>query len=159
MTIPFGKHRGKTLEWVMFNDPDYAAWIARSEAEGRFDLRTAYRFHQLFRRAHHLRIPGPCRWCRGAAVEHMVLTASTSGDRLRRVDFVCGDCAAGAGPRGVIRRPSLFAGRTFHPRDKTGDRVVLRAVKTAYFGTPSARMTQGRLEAFFDDLCNFTVPL
>lgn len=38
--MPFGKHKGRTLSWIAWNDPNYLAWL-RDEADLRQPLRSA----------------------------------------------------------------------------------------------------------------------
>jgi hypothetical protein len=52
-------------------------------------------------------------------------------------------------------RPGFFTPDLYRSYDKTGARFMVRSIKHAYFGDVSHRMTQARLEAFFDNPTNF----
>jgi hypothetical protein len=53
--------------------------------------------------------------------------------------------------------PSFLASEIFRSYDKTGGKFLVGAVKYRYFGDSSYRMTQKRLETFFENEANFTV--
>jgi len=51
--------------------------------------------------------------------------------------------------------PSFFQGDYFRNYDKTGNTILVRTIKKAYFGSPSVKMSQERIEEFFDNPANF----
>lgn len=51
--------------------------------------------------------------------------------------------------------PSFLEGDYFRNYDKTGNTILIRAIKRAYFGSPSIRMNQERMEEFFENPENF----
>jgi len=51
--------------------------------------------------------------------------------------------------------PSFYTPDIFQSYDKTGARIMVDAIKHTYFGSSSARMTQNRMEEFFDNPENF----
>jgi hypothetical protein len=51
--------------------------------------------------------------------------------------------------------PSFLRGDYFRNYDKTGNQILLKAIKLAYWGNPSIKMNQDRMEELFDNLDNF----
>lgn len=148
----FGKHKGRTLEWLFFNDPGYVWWMINEGAELYGPAQA--RFRTLVRRARHLRVPGLCLWCKKRPITRMFLTMHTSGG-LARVDFDCDKCRPLGGSISSPLRPGFFTPDFYRNYDKTGAKFLIRSIKYAYFQDESYRMTQKRLEAFFDDPNNF----
>lgn len=149
--IGFGQHEDLSVESLFFRDPGYVDWmVAKGVSPG--GVLARHRFRELLRRAGHLKVPCGCS-C-GERVERMCLTASVRG-RLARVDFVRSRCALHRGPRTVVRTPGFMGSTTFHPYDKAAGRILVGAIKCAYFGDSSERMTQRKLERFFDDAGSF----
>ena len=151
--VPFGKHEGRTLEWIFFHDPGYIWWLIEEEVDLRED-EVKERFDQLVRRASHLRIPGLCPWCKERPVTRMFLTHPRGGG-LAAVTFDCDVCEPLGGSTSVECIPSFYTPDHFRSYDKTGAEIMIAAIKYAYFGSSSARMTQKRMEDFFDDPNNF----
>lgn len=156
-TMTFGRHRGRTLEWVFFHDPGYVWWMIDNnvhEDRRKFSSPARQRFDQLVRRAQHLRIPGRCPWCGERPITRMFWTEHTSGG-LAVVNFDCDECHPTGGSLSVPSVPSFYTPDLFRRYDKFGAYLLIREIKRAYFGDPSYRMTQRRMEAFFDDSSNF----
>lgn len=84
----------------------------------------------------------------------MLLTRDPAGS-LGVVDFNCDECAPTGSSRTIERVPSFFVADSFHNYDKTGASILIAAIKGAFFGSPSKRMTQTQMEAFFDEPKNF----
>ena len=51
--------------------------------------------------------------------------------------------------------PSFLQGDYFRNYDKTGNKFLIRAIKLAYFGSSSIKMSRERMEEFFDNPDNF----
>ena len=51
--------------------------------------------------------------------------------------------------------PSFLQGDYFRDYDKTGNAILLKAIKRVYFGNWSVRLTQERMEEFFETPGNF----
>lgn len=47
MILSFGKHYGETCDWVLENDPAYAAWVMRTESENEWFLEAKEEFKRL----------------------------------------------------------------------------------------------------------------
>jgi len=71
------------------------------------------------------------------------------------VAFCCGLCEPFEKPLSEPLTPSFFQGDYFRDYDKTGNTILVRTIKNAYFGSPSARLNQERMEEFFDNPENF----
>jgi hypothetical protein len=152
--IGFGKHRLKTLEWLFFNDPGYAWWIMGTDAQGNFKGGARARLDLLVRRAKHLAIPGKCVHC-SEPVSRMSLTEHPIGG-IARVDFFCSKCHHD-GSDSVLTEPSFYTPDIFRNYDKIGAKFLVAAIKSAYFGA-KVRMTQKKMEEFFDNPDNFINP-
>ena len=150
--FPFGKHKGKTVEWIFFHDPGYVWWLIQERVELRGAVRA--RFEQLVQRASPLRIPGLCPWCNTRPITRMFSTLHISGG-LAGVSFDCDECEAQGGSLSTPSVPSFYTPDRFRSYDKTGADIMIGAIKHAYFGSRSARMTQKRMEEFFDNPDNF----
>ena len=152
--VGFGKHKDKTLEWLFFNDPGYVWWMLDNGAEERLYGHARTRFDKLVQRARHLAVPGHCAHC-SQTVSTMSLTRHISGG-LARVDFFCRECHHDGGSS-VLTTPAFYTPDFFRNYDKRGGKFLVDAIKYRYFGG-KVRMTQARMEEFFDDPHNFENP-
>lgn len=112
------------------------------------------RFDELVKRASHLKIPGLCQWCKEKPVTRMFLTQHISGG-LATVDFDCDTCHPMGGSPTVALKPSFYSPDVFRKYDKTGAKFLVDEIKRVYFGSSSCRLTQKRMENFFNDKDNF----
>jgi hypothetical protein len=158
-TLTFGKHRGKTLEWLFFNDPGYVWWLEEQfhDKPGIFPPLVRRQFKHLLQLASNLRVPGLCAICGQARVEKMVLQSDRDG-RLIDVEFTCSGCAPASGPQTAVGRPGFRTPDLFHEYDKAGGKRLVAAIKQAFFGSSSHRMTDERIQAFFAEIGNFSEP-
>ena len=152
--VGFGRYKDKTLEWLFFHDPGYVWWMIAEDATKNLRGPARARFDQLVRRAKHLAIPGKCKHC-NRAVSRMSVSEHPSGG-LARVDFFCDACDLG-GSRSFLTIPSFYTPDFFRNYDKLGGKFLSDAIKQAYYG-PKVRMTQAKMEEFFDDPNNFVNP-
>lgn len=151
--LSFGKHKGKTLEWLFFNDPGYVWWMLEKDVDKdttKFTPNERLRLETLVRRARHLRIPGKCSWCNKKPITRMFLTEHPSGG-LARVDFDCDDCYPMGSSNTSALRPSFFTPDYYKNYDKFGASELISAIKDAYYKDVTFRMTQKRLEEFFNN--------
>lgn len=159
--LDFGKHKGKTLEWLFFHDPSYVWWMIDKEVARRFDKPLRRRFGSLVWGAMNLAVPGKCRHC-DRPVSLMSLTKDTSG-RLVQVDFVCDKCphcdesphVGGSGS--LLTTPAFFFPESFKSYDERGGKFLVDCIKYAYYGK-DVQMTQEKMEEFFDEPSNFVKP-
>ncbi len=151
-TVGFGKHKDKTLEWLFFNDPGYVWWLIDEGPQRNLKGGARTRFDQLVKRAKHLAIPGTCKHC-SEPISRMSLTMHPSGG-LAVVDFFCSRCHHDGGSFSVLTTPAFYTPDFFRNYDKLGAKFLVDAIKFAYFGK-KVRMTQAKMEEFFDDPSNF----
>lgn len=154
--IGVGKHRGRTLEWLFFNDPGYVWWRIDQGARQNLKGAARARFDQLVQRAKHLAIPGTCKHCR-QPVSRMSLTVHPSGG-LAAVDFFCPQCQHDGGTLSVLTTPAFYTPDFFKGYDKLGAKFLVDAIKYAYVGR-KVRMTQAKMEKFFDEPSHFVDPV
>lgn len=152
--LGFGKHAERTIEWLFFNDPGYVWWMIANNADKNLHGAARQRFDDLVRRARHLRVPGKCWQCRSRPIARMFLTRHISGG-LGRVDFFCDTCKYEGGSPSYSTTPAFYTPDFFRDYDKTGGRFLVDEIKCAYFGNSKHRMTQSRMEEFFDTPGNF----
>lgn len=150
--LGFGKHKEKTLEWIFFNDPGYVWWMLDNGAEKHLYGSARTRFDKLVRRARHLTIPGHCDHC-SQPVTRMSLTRHVSGG-LARADFFCSSCHHDGGSLSILTTPAFYTPDFFRNYDKLGGKFLVDAIKFRYFGS-KVRMTQAKMEEFFDNPHNF----
>jgi hypothetical protein len=149
--VGFGQYKDKTLEWLFFHDPGYVWWMRAKDATKNLKGPARARFDQLVRRAKHLAVPGKCKHCK-LPITRMSLTEHPSGG-LARVDFFCDSCDLGSS-RSALITPSFYTPDFFRNYDKLGGKILSDAIKNAYYG-PKVRMTQAKMEEFFDTPTNF----
>jgi hypothetical protein len=153
--VGFGKYKDKTLEWLFFNNPGYVWWMIDNDAQKNLKGGSQARFNQLVKRARHLAIPGTCRHCTNP-ISRMSLTEHISGG-LAVVHFFCSNCHHDGGSFSVLTRPSFYTPDFFRNYDKTGAKFLVDAIKWAYYGK-KVRMTQAKMEEFFNNPSNFVNP-
>jgi hypothetical protein len=152
--LGFGRYADKTIEWIFFNDAGYVWWMIQKGVEDRLRGAARQRFDQLVRRARHLAVPGHCRHC-PKPISRMSLTEHPSGG-LARVDFFCDTCQH-SGTRSLLTIPAFYTPDVFKGYDKLGGRILVDAIKFAYYG-PHVRMTQATMEDFLNDPGHFVNP-
>jgi hypothetical protein len=154
-TLGFGRYRSKTLEWLFFNDPGYVWWMIDDGAEKNLKEAARTRFDQLVRRAKQLAVPGKCRHC-DKPISRMSVIEHPSGG-LARVDFFCEKCHHGDGSHSLLTTPAFYTPDFFKSYDKLGGKILVDAIKYAYYGK-KVQMTQTKMEEFFDKPSNFVNP-
>lgn len=156
-TFEYGKHKGKSVEWVIFHDPAYITWLAQTRSAWwsiPWDVKE--RLRTICHLADNLLIPGGCAGECGRPVSRMLLVKGMSG-HLVKVEFVCDHCNHDGGLRSVACRPSLFHSEVFRDYDKAGAKVLVEAIWRAYNGPDAKNRTPQRMERFFADRRNFHV--
>jgi hypothetical protein len=83
----------------------------------------------------------------------MSLTMHISGG-LARADFFCSSCHHDGGSLSILRTPAFYTPDFFKNYDKLGGKFLVDAIKYRYFGS-KVRMTQAKMEEFFDNPNNF----
>ena len=154
-TVGFGKHKDRTLEWLFFNDPGYIWWMIDQGANKNLRGAARTRFDQLVRRARHLAVPGKCLHC-SKPISRMSLIEHSSGG-LARIDFFCDTCHHSGGTPSFLTTPAFYTPDFFRFYDKLGGKFLVDAIKHAYYGK-KVRMTQTKMEEFFNEPSNFINP-
>jgi hypothetical protein len=155
--LRFGKHKGKTLPQVLFQDPD---WFFYALKKGIFKKGTPLgrEAEELNRKARRIRIPrgalSPSKVERKAVAEY---TFSHSGV-FGVLEIVPASQSLHSGSP-TIRREVIDLGIASErcPYDKLGNRLLIRQAKFILFGSSKYRMTRKRCEEFFGDDRNFVI--
>jgi hypothetical protein len=139
--LSFGKHRGKTLPQIIFDDPDWFFWIL-PELYGRLKIEA----DDLASKASKIKIPrkNPCKW----RVEFRFDDKRCCGFDIVRADSFMD-------PKWAIRLPhlELRLPRFYKTYDKKGYKNLIRDFRTLYFD--GRNLTKKRCEAFFGNGDNF----
>ncbi len=152
----FGKRKGKTLEWLFFNDPGYVGWMIREKVSNDFSPKLRERFEMLVQRASHLKLPGTCSNCHKMSITKMALNWHIQGG-VSHVDLLCDSCKPFESRFYDAFNPTLLIVGLVKGSDKLSQTIILDHIKRAYFTSTSHRLTQKRLEEFFDDPNNFAI--
>jgi hypothetical protein len=150
--LSFGKHEGKTCEWIFFKAPWYAQWIYENRIyrqEHNFDEQEGDNFREMYRRASHL--GGVCCQCDERPVTRMGLTTHFRSGDLGAVGFYCEECEYQGGDRTGYYHPSFFVDAyTLEPGEQA---MILNEIIRHYVGI--GNLTQKRMEGFFHNDANF----
>jgi hypothetical protein len=143
--LTFGKHAGKSLEWLFFNDPGYTQWLSDRTSKGGWKWLSWEQkplFAELYRRASHL--TGVCPWCKQRAFTRMCLIYEHGSGRLNSVSFDCDDCGYVGGEPVSYELPSFFTLERLH---RCRQLWIVHAIKRLLIG--NCKLTQGKMEEFF----------
>ena len=146
-TLNFGKHAGKTLPEIMFDDPD---WFFNGCEAGYFKNGLALEAREVYRRARAVRIP------------------KQDGEEMLveyRFDPRTGKFATmfliPGGPtfdrQAVSSVIDFNVPRSRAPYDKLGNKNFILALKGILFGNQSHRLNKQAREDFFNDDANFVL--
>lgn len=149
--LSFGKYRGKTLAQVLFHDPDWFFWCYTNN-KFRDGVKTQADY--LVKRAENIKIPkdNPDLW----KVEY--LTEYNSG-KLAVVSIVDADKPPHQGSSGAYYKRVIDMSLPYNLAnyDKLGYKIMIKFIKSAYFGDSSYKMTAKRCEEFFANSDNFVL--
>ena len=146
-TIGFGKHKGKTLPEVIFDDADWFFWAYEEDI---FKGALAREIREVYRRARAIRIPeqGGQRRC----VEYRFHPKNGKFTTMFLI------------PQGpIFERQTVspvidfYVPRSRGPYDKKGCKNLIFAFKAIYFGDQSHRLSKHACENFFNDDRNFVL--
>ncbi len=145
--LTFGKYKGKSFEWVLFNAPWYFHWMHKEKvletAEGSNAEMRAY-FNELYRRADGL--VGVCAKCKQRQFTRFDISDLVGSCSNGLVGLYCDGCfRPGTGLQFNVR-PSFFSVARKVPR--SGQKTITRAIKDHYLGGYS-NLTQAKMEEFF----------
>jgi hypothetical protein len=147
--VTFGKHRGKTLPKIIFDDPDWFFWALNA---GAFRGRLLEEAERLAERATRIKIPQDGEERR---VAQYVLYPDTY--QFVRLELVEESRPWHTGSSRTFREDhiSLSVAYDLTVYDKSGCKKLVSDVKAILFGSRNVRMTRERAEAFFDNDDNF----
>ena len=149
--LTFGKHEGKTIEWLFFNKPAYARYIYDNRIhrqEHAFDDNGCCHFAEVYRRATHL--GGRCSHCKERPVTRMGLTTNLHGEVVA-VGFYCDECGYLGGSRTGYYAPSFIVNA--YTVSAADQKMILNEIRRHYLG--GGNLTQSKMEAFFTNDANF----
>lgn len=148
-SLRIGKHNGKTLPQILLTDPDYFFWA--TEQDDFFRGRLGNEAKNIYRKARRIKIPKPDpeNW----RVEYYL---SPDG-KFSHFDIVESGRPRHIGSSKTSRAEKVdFAYvRQTRDYDKLGYKLFIKSFKYFYFGSETARLSQAKCEAFFDDGANF----
>ena len=144
-TLNFGKYKGKTFEWVFFNDSSYAKWlyskgILRTRHD--YDFEEEEYFNELYSRASHL--TGICRYCDGNRTVTRKALSLCGKDSI--ACLCCDDCVPLEGQYIYYEEPMLFIADILPTKLQA---PIARKLLANYLDTPLKKVTQATMEKFF----------
>lgn len=150
-TLDFGKHTGKSLPQVLFDDPDWFFW-AMETGVFRQNLILLPQAMDLAEKATKIGVPqsGPEK----LVVKHYLHIPTR---KYSHFDVVPENQPAQQEFSITLRADfiDLSLPRRFAKYDKKGGKNIVASLKLLYFGSKSAKMSRDRCEAFFNTPENF----
>jgi len=147
--VKFGKHLGKTLPQIVFSDPDWFFWAIEEDV---FKGSLSGEAKVIYVRARAIRIPNNNT---GDLVAEYFVHPPTGRFYHMEIVPVSQPRHEGSSPSFRSDVIDLSVPRQIASYDKLGCRSLLSSVKDVLFGSKSARMTQERCGAYFDESTNF----
>ena len=148
-TIPFGKHRGKTLPQLIFNDADYYFFLyEKFYFHGDLEKEADY----LYPRARSIKVPSK------NGKKMLVQYSFKYNAKSKRVEFATMELIPdGSNIEGlnVSSWIDFYVPRSRSHFDKTGYENFVMGLKSILFNNPVLRMYHNACEEFFDDEDNF----
>jgi hypothetical protein len=150
-----GKHAGKPLEVVMFDDPGYLYWYSKQELFYQLPALLQKKIRFLIELADSLRIPGNCRECNKHTPPRRMVVRIQAPDILKHIKFVCNECDPGTSQE-VKSLPLSFnyleavVGQSPHNIS-----VFREAIAEAYWKKPWHELTQHDMIKFWGNKNNF----
>ncbi|WP_395741720.1 hypothetical protein [Prosthecobacter sp.] len=147
--IEFGKHRGRSYEWIFFNDPSYATWLYENKVIKRRQDLDPYEkdyFEELYARASCL--AGICEVCKAKPITRKAFYF----DMGKCISHLfCETCKVPGLSRDYYSNPSML---DFGPWTTQYQPKVFRSLADKY--TDQQRdYSQEEMEAFFRCDANF----
>lgn len=149
--LNFGKHNGKTLPQVVFQDPDWFFW---SMDNGVFDRRHSYReqAEEVYTKACNIRIPDGGEGCKEVRISLYPPTGRfyffdviNKGEPLHDHEW----------PTRLLDRIDLSFPRQICEYDKEGCRLMIKSLKLWVFGGQNIVFRKSLVESLFSDDDNF----
>ena len=149
--LTFGKHKGKNLAKILWTDPDWFFWMYANRKFSGGILRQA---QYLYPRARSIKIPKPIPsdW----KVEYIV---DSYDGKFSHMSIVEKDRSPHSGSSIAYYQPVIDMNfpRSMKNYDKGGYKVMIRNLKSLFFGNLSYRVTKQRAEQFFANSNNFVL--
>jgi hypothetical protein len=146
-TIGFGKHKGKTLPEVIFDDADWFFWAYEDDI---FKGALAREIREVYRRARAVRIPEQDGQRR--LVEYRFHPKNGKFTTMFLIpDGPIFECQT------VSPVIDFYVPRACCKYDKTGCKNLVLAFKAIFFGNQSHRLSKKAREDFFSDDANFVL--
>jgi len=152
--LTFGKHEGKTFEWLFLNKPAYARYIydrGIHRQEHAFEEQEGDYFAELYRRATHL--GGRCCHCKERPVVRMGLTTHFQSGAIGAVGYYCDECGYLGGSRTGYYQPSFIV--EAYELSAGDQKMILSEIRRHYI-PDAGNLTQSKMEAFFHEDANFS---
>ena len=143
--LNFGKHRGKSLPQIIFDDAD---WFFYGYESGYFKNGLAREAQEIYRKARSIRVPQ--RNGQRMLVEYII--DRTTG-KFATMNLI--HDSVGLEHLNVFSVIDFCTPRTYASYDKTGCKNMVFAFKAIFFGDTSHRMNKRAREEFFNDDSNF----
>lgn len=149
--LNFGKHKGKSLPQVVFQDLDWFFWAFE---EGVFKGIQKSEAEKIYRKARSIRIPQ-----NGSEILVAEYGISPFNGTFVDLELVPKNRPQHEGSTKTFRRNviDLSVPRDFKEYDKIGSKLLLSKVKFYLLGDSKHRMTKRQCEDFFDDDNNFEI--
>ena len=149
--IGVGKHGGKSLPQIIFNDAD---WFFHAYENGYFKGPADVEARELYRRARSIKIPQ--RNGQKMLVEYLFHSGGGNGSGKFGTMRLIAD-GPGLGHLNVSHVIDFYVPRSMARYDKTGYKYFVATLKAILWGDPSKRMNRRACEAFFEDDGNFVL--
>jgi hypothetical protein len=154
--IGFGDYWNKSVEWLLWHEPGFAVWMVEEGATENMGSEGQSYFEGLFYKAQNLKVPGQCHYC-SSPISRMMVTRAHRERKIGKIWFTCSEHIFRTEGTMYEGPPSLCPPGVYTRYDKKGQKIVLSAFKQAFFGSAKYRLTQKRMEAFFNAPDNFTL--
>ena len=154
--LTFGIHKGRTHEWLFFNDPQYALWIKNERIHKKdwyFAEEDGCHFSELMARATSL--ANMWQLCQDESISRCAIDRSFKYGRVIDALFVCDNCEYPYSRTSSQHYypASMFAG--WYRNTKADRKKVIEAVKRHYLGCEGP-LSQKQMEKFFSTDGNFS---
>ena len=155
----FGDHKGKTIEWLFFNDPWYVRWLIREQIYENprcFNRQQRDYLLELYRRASHLD-GGTCDYCQQRPLTRLVVHKSRQMlHHITGIASCCNHCDYFGGVPVEYFIPSFFLPDEKTPRCQ--QLWIVEEIRRIFM--PRQRLTQKQMERFFrrDDIFPIGTP-
>lgn len=149
--LNFGKHKGKTLPQIMFNDPDWFYWAYEQKVfQKKGDLQ--FEADDIYKKSISIKIPQTGEYKLVAEYAIHPLSNNTVGFEL-----VPESRPSHQGSTKVFRHSiiNMKIPRNIEGYDKLGYKIFLNDLKFCLFKNKSFKMTRNRCEDFFNNPDNF----